>query len=62
MQNFELTPEEMDVLRELVQHAANELDVEIHRTDRPAFKDQLKTRRSVVENLQAKLNSMPALA
>ena len=62
MENFELTREEMDVLREVFQHAINEVDIEIHRTDTPDFKDKLKHRRAVLDNILRKLASAPAAA
>lgn len=62
MQNCEWTPEEMAVLREILQHAATDLDIEIHRTDSPDFKDQLKHRRLVLDNVQVKLGLMATMA
>lgn len=55
MQHMELTAEESDVLREVVQNALKEIDLEIHRTDKLAFRDMLKRRRQLLEHLQEKL-------
>jgi hypothetical protein len=62
MRDCELTLEEANVLREVLNHAANELDIEIRRTDTPDFKEQLKRRRSVLEQIQVKVGSAPAMA
>ncbi len=61
MQNFELTREEMEVLREVFEHAMNELDIEIGRTDTHDFKDKLKCRRVIMDQILAKLTSAPAM-
>ena len=60
MQNAELTYAESEVLREVLQHAINELDIEIGRTDTHDFKEKLKQRRAILENLIAKLCAVPA--
>jgi hypothetical protein len=61
MQNFELTREEMEVLREVFEHAMNELDIEIGRTDTHDFKDKLKRRRVIMDQILVKLASAPAM-
>ncbi len=59
MQKIELSPEEAEVLREMLQHYDNELDIEVFRTDSPAFKERLKHRRVITEDLLAKLGPAP---
>jgi len=61
MQNGELTYDESEVLREVLQHAVNELDIEIGRTDTHDFKEKLKQRRLILENLLSKLCSVSAV-
>jgi len=55
MQTLELTPEEIEVLREVVQHCTSEMDVEVRRTDTREFKEMLKHRREVLAHILAKL-------
>ena len=62
MQNVELNREELDVLREVFEHAINELDIEIGRTDTHDFKEKLKRRRAVMDRILVKLTSAPAMA
>ena len=56
MQNFEFSPEELEVLREVLQHGLNEIDVEVFRTDTHDFKEMLKHRRQIMEHILAKLS------
>ena len=62
MQNNEFTHEEMDILREVMQHAINELEIEIGRTDALDFKGGLKRRRAIMERIFAKLSPLPVSA
>ena len=62
MRNVELTREEMELLGEVFQHAMNELDIEIHRSDTPDFKAKLKHRRALLEQILGKLSAAPAVA
>ncbi len=55
MQTLVLTAEELELVAELVQHALSQIDVEVFRTDTREFKDMLKHRRAVLEQLMAKL-------
>ena len=55
MQNLEFTAEEVEVLRDILQHNLNEIDVEVFRTDTHDFKEMLKRRRATLEHLLAKL-------
>lgn len=59
MQNFEFSPEELDVLRAMLQHGLSEIDVEVFRTDTHDFKEMLKHRRQVMEHILAKLTPAP---
>jgi hypothetical protein len=59
MQKLEFSPEELDLLREILQHALSELDVEVFRTDTHAFKALLKGRRELMEHILAKLPEAP---
>ncbi len=59
MQNFEFTPEELEVLREVLQHGISEIDVEVFRTDTHDFKELLKHRRNVLEHILNKLSPTP---
>jgi len=59
MMNIEFTPEESDVLLELLQNERKKIDVEISRTDTHEFKELLKHRRSVLEHVLAKLSAVP---
>ena len=61
MQKFELTTEEAEVLRDILQHNLNEIDVEVFRTDTHDFKKMLRHRRDVIEHLLGKL-AEPAVA
>lgn len=59
MQTFELTAEEMEVLREILQHELTQMEVEVFRTDSRDFKEMLKHRRDILEHLMAKLSNAP---
>jgi hypothetical protein len=62
MQDFELTSEEAEVLREVLQFRIHELDVEIFHTDIHDYKDVLKHRRAVLQQVLEKLPGVPAAA
>ena len=57
MQCIEFTPEELDVLREVLQHKLEQADVEMFRTDTHDFKQMLKHRQEVMEHVLAKLTA-----
>jgi NifB/MoaA-like Fe-S oxidoreductase len=59
MQNIEFSPEEAEVLREILQHGVSEIDVEVFHTDTHKFKEMLKHRRQVLENILIKLSAVP---
>ncbi len=52
---FEFTRAERDLLLELLQHQINPLMVEINRTDDLSFKEHLRRRRRLLEEIVAKL-------
>jgi hypothetical protein len=62
MQNFELTSEQVEVLREVLEHQISKMDVEVFRTDTHDFKEMLKHRRAVLEQVMAKLPALPLAA
>jgi hypothetical protein len=55
MLNTEFTPEEMDVLHDVLEHQINEMDVEIDRTDTHDFKMKLRHRRDLLRSAMHKL-------
>ncbi len=55
MQNVEFTAEELEVVREILQHRLSEIEVELFRTDTHDFKEMLKHRRGVLEQVLARL-------
>ena len=59
MPNIEFTPEELDILRDLLENELKKLDVEVFRTDTHEFKELLKHRRSILEHVLAKLSPVP---
>ena len=62
MQNLELSSEEQEALRDVLQHGIAELDIEVFRTDTHAFKEMLKQRRKVLESILARIPAVPAPA
>lgn len=60
MQRFEFTTEEVQVLREVLRHKLDEIDVETFRTDTHDFKQMLKHRRELLEHVLEQLTSAPA--
>lgn len=56
MQHIDLTDEEVEVLRNLVRHHVDEMDVEVGRTDTREFKMMLKHQRDVLEQALEKLS------
>lgn len=55
MKTLAFTPEELELSRELLQHTHNEMDMEVVRTDNRIFKEQLKHRRAVLDQILDKL-------
>jgi hypothetical protein len=62
MQTLEFTPEELEVLREILQHESKQMEVELFRTDSTDFKQMLKHRRDVIEHLTVKVSKAPVSA
>ncbi len=62
MQTIEFTAEELEVLREVLQHGLSEIDVEVFHTDTHEFKEVLKHRRDILERLLGKLPVAPVAA
>jgi hypothetical protein len=52
----EFSSQEIELLRDLLQHHLGELEIEVFRTDTHDFKEKLKHRREVVEGI---LKRMP---
>ena len=48
---------EKEELREFLQHCLNWLTVEVHHTDTFAFRERLKQKEKVIQNLLAQLDS-----
>ena len=61
MQHVELTAEEMDALRDLLQHQVDALDVEEHRTDSLDFKAKLRQETQLYRSLLVKMAAAPTL-
>ncbi len=59
MQNLEFTPEEHEILEEVLRHQMQELEIEVARTATHDFKEKLKHRRQVLLALTAKLAARP---
>jgi hypothetical protein len=55
MQTLEFTPEEIEVLREVIHHCTSEMDMEVLRTDTRDFREMLKHRRDILEQILAKI-------
>ena len=62
MQHVELSVEELEVLRDLIRHQIEPMDVEVFRTDTHGYKEMLKRRRAVLESALAKLTTAPVTA
>jgi hypothetical protein len=59
MLNLEMTAEELEVLCEMLENELKKVDVEVLRTDTHDFKELLKHRRAVLEQVFAKLSAIP---
>ena len=60
MQAIEFSDEEAEVLREILRHGLSGIDIEVFRTDSRDFKEKLKHRRQVLEQLLEKMSHAPA--
>jgi hypothetical protein len=59
MITFDLTPDEEQLLREMMESALSDLRMEIAGTDRMAFRDHLKKRKGVIQKV---LDTIPVAA
>ena len=59
MQCVEFRPQELDLLRDMLQHALSDINVEVFRTDTHDFKALLKGRRELMEQILAKVTAAP---
>ena len=55
MQRLELTSEQREVLRDTVKHAVADMAIEVFRTDSHDFKEMLKHRLMILEQIAGKL-------
>ena len=62
MQNLEFTAEEQEVLKDVLRHGIDEIDIEVFRTDTHDFKQMLKHRRALLEQMFSKLSAAPVPA
>ena len=62
MQHVEFSVEELEVLRDVIRHQIETMDVEVFRTDTHVYKEMLKRRRAVLESVLAKLTMAPVTA
>ena len=62
MQNLSLSPEESEILRDVLRHLIVDMDVEVFRTDTHDYKEMLKHRRELLERVFEKLSALPAAA
>ncbi|MBX5491307.1 MAG: hypothetical protein IRZ14_09110 [Chloroflexi bacterium] len=58
--NVELTQEESTLLANLLDQAIRDLKAEIHHTDTPGYKEQLKEREALMVGLLRKLGATPS--
>jgi hypothetical protein len=61
MAQIQLNNEEAQVLKEYLEHKVTELDVEIHRTDRLEFKNELRHRRDILTRIRDSLAGSAAV-
>jgi BMFP domain-containing protein YqiC len=62
MQYLEFTTEEQEILRDVLQHALAEIDIEVYQTDTRDSKQTLEHRREVLEHVLAELSPVPMRA
>jgi hypothetical protein len=58
MNQLELSAEELELLRDLLRHTIDEVDVEVFRTDTYDFKQWLKHRRDLLEHILTKVSDV----
>lgn len=59
MQTIAITDEELELLRGLLQHEMNQMEVEILRTDTREYKEMLRRRRETLNRLLTRLALAP---
>jgi porphobilinogen deaminase len=59
MRNVQLSLEQAEVIQELLQHRLAEMDLEIFRTDTHDYKQMLKHRRELLEQVLKELEFAP---
>ena len=60
MASIELSAEELEALREVLEHQVQQMDIEIDHTDTHDFKRRLQHRRDLLKNILAKASAIPA--
>lgn len=60
MKTVEFTSEELEILKQLIQHVLSDMEIEVFRTDTRDFKELLKHRRDVLEHVLDKVGSTVA--
>ena len=60
MHTTELSPEELEILSEVLNHEIEALNVEVFRTDTHDFKEKLKHRLAILEHLLEKVTAVTA--
>jgi hypothetical protein len=58
MQRLELSPEEQEILRDVLRQAVGEMEIEVLHTDSHGFKEMLKHRRNVLEQIIERLGAL----
>jgi hypothetical protein len=61
MTELALTPEEAEVLRQVLGRCVSDLELEIAHTDHADFRAMLRQRRAVLTGLHARLEHKPAM-
>lgn len=59
---LDLSREEQETLQELIRERLTDLGVEIHRTDRPAYRHKLEAMQATLSTLQARLEATEVAA
>jgi len=60
MIHIEMSSEEVDVLRQVLEHQILQMDVEVDRTDTHDFKKMLQHRRDLLKQILARLSPVAA--
>jgi hypothetical protein len=59
---LEINKQEQETLQELIRERLTDLGVEIHRTDRPAYRQKLEAMQATLSSLQARLEATEVAA